>query len=39
LAARLEPHVVAFARSMGDEPLGIERFITPTPVHGTKIAR
>jgi cytosine/adenosine deaminase-related metal-dependent hydrolase len=39
LAARLEPHVVAFARSMGDEALGIERFITPTPVHGTKIAR
>jgi cytosine/adenosine deaminase-related metal-dependent hydrolase len=39
LAARLEPHVVAFAQSMGDEPLGIERFIVPAPAHGTKFAR
>jgi cytosine/adenosine deaminase-related metal-dependent hydrolase len=29
LAARLEPHVVAFAESLFDEPLGIERFIVP----------
>jgi cytosine/adenosine deaminase-related metal-dependent hydrolase len=27
LAERLEPHVVAFARSTADQPLGIERFI------------
>jgi 5-methylthioadenosine/S-adenosylhomocysteine deaminase len=30
LAARLEPHVVAFAESLLGEPLGIERFLTPS---------
>ena len=29
LAGRLEPHVVAFAQSMSDEPLAIERRIRP----------
>jgi 5-methylthioadenosine/S-adenosylhomocysteine deaminase len=36
LAARLEPHVVAFAQSSLGQPLGIERFI-PHP-DGTKLA-
>jgi cytosine/adenosine deaminase-related metal-dependent hydrolase len=51
LAARLEPHVVAFAQSLIGEPLGIERFIAPGPgsgsvrnggfpqAHGMKLAR
>ena len=30
LAVRLEPHVVAFAESLFDEPLGIERLIAPS---------
>jgi len=30
LAARLEPHVVAFAERLFDEPLGIERLIAPS---------
>jgi cytosine/adenosine deaminase-related metal-dependent hydrolase len=30
LAARLEPHVVAFAECLFDEPLGVERLIAPT---------
>jgi 5-methylthioadenosine/S-adenosylhomocysteine deaminase len=30
LAARLEPHVVAFAESLFAEPLGIERLISPS---------
>jgi cytosine/adenosine deaminase-related metal-dependent hydrolase len=30
LAARLEPHVVAFAEAMFGEPLGIERLIAPS---------
>ena len=29
LAYQLEPHVVAFAQSMSDEPLAIERYIRP----------
>jgi 5-methylthioadenosine/S-adenosylhomocysteine deaminase len=29
LAGRLEPHVVAFAQSISDEPLAIERRIRP----------
>lgn len=29
LAARLEPHVVAFAERMTEEPLDIERFVNP----------
>jgi 5-methylthioadenosine/S-adenosylhomocysteine deaminase len=37
LAARLEPHVVAFAQSLLDKPLGIERFIPDAD--GTKLAR
>jgi cytosine/adenosine deaminase-related metal-dependent hydrolase len=31
LASRLEPHVVAFAQSMSQEPLSIERRIRPEP--------
>jgi hypothetical protein len=30
LAARIEPHVVAFADSLFGEPLGIERLLAPS---------